>query len=49
MSALAFGLYHYSLQFPLWACLIFAIGGFYIGGSAIKSRGLLSPAVVHIM
>lgn len=49
VSALAFGLYHYSLQFPIWACLIFAIGGFYIGGSAIKSKGILSPIIMHVM
>lgn len=49
VSALAFGLYHYSLQFPIWACLIFAIGGFYMGGTAIKSKGLLSPIIMHIV
>lgn len=49
VSALAFGLYHYSLQFPIWACFIFAVGGFYMGGSAIKSKGLLSPIIMHIM
>lgn len=49
VSALAFGLYHISLQFPIWVCLIFAIGGFYIGGSTIKSRGLLSPIIMHVM
>ena len=49
VSSLAFGLYHYSLNFPLWVCIIFAIGGFYMGGSAIKSKGLLSPIIMHIM
>jgi membrane protease YdiL (CAAX protease family) len=49
ISSLGFGLYHYSLNFPLWICLIFAIGGFYMGGSAIKSKGLLSPIIMHIM
>lgn len=28
VSSLAFGLYHYSLNFPLLICFIFAIGGF---------------------
>jgi membrane protease YdiL (CAAX protease family) len=47
VSSMAFGLYHYSLNFPLWLCLVFAIGGFYMGGSAIKSKGLLSPVIMH--
>ena len=48
VSSLSFGLYHYSLNFPLLICFTFAIGGFYIGGSAIKSKGLLSPIIMHI-
>jgi len=47
VSSLAFGLYHYSLNFPLLVCLVFAVGGFFIGGSAIKSKGLLSPIIMH--
>jgi len=48
VSSLAFGLYHYSLDFPLLVCFVFAIGGFFMGGSAIKSKGLLSPILMHI-
>jgi membrane protease YdiL (CAAX protease family) len=48
VSSLAFGLYHYSLNFPLFICFAFAIGGFFIGGTAIKSKGLLSPILMHI-
>lgn len=49
ISALTFGLYHISLGFPLWACLVFAIGGFYMGGSAVISKGLLAPWIMHLM
>lgn len=48
-TALAFGVYHVSLGFPLWACLVFAVGGFYMGGSAIVSKGLLAPWVMHVV
>lgn len=49
LSALAFGFYHISLDFTIGACLIFSIGGFYMGGSAIKSRGLFIPILMHIL
>jgi len=48
ITALAFGLYHLSLGFPIWACLIFSIGGLYMGGAAIRSKGLLAPFVMHV-
>lgn len=48
ITALAFGLYHLSLGFPIWACLIFSVGGFYMGGAAIKSQGLLAPFIMHV-
>ena len=48
ITALAFGIYHLSLGFPLWACLIFSIGGIYMGGAAIISKGLLAPFIMHI-
>jgi len=47
VSSIAFGLYHLSLGFSIWVCLLFAIGGFYMGGIAIKSKGFLAPTVVH--
>ena len=46
-SSLAFGFYHLSLGFSIWACLIFAVGGFYLGGVAIRSGGLFAPVVMH--
>jgi len=48
LSAVAFGLYHLSLGFSVWVCLLFAIGGFYMGGLAIKSKGLLAPTILHV-
>jgi membrane protease YdiL (CAAX protease family) len=48
ISSVAFGLYHFSLGFSIWICLLFAIGGFYMGGIAIKSKGFLAPTIVHI-
>jgi len=47
LSSLAFGLYHLSLGFYIWICLVFAVGGFYMGGIAIKSKGFLAPTIVH--
>ena len=49
ITSLAFGLYHISLGFPIWVCLIFAVGGIYMGGTAIVSKGLLAPFFMHIL
>lgn len=48
ISALAFGLYHLSLGFSVWACLVFAVGGFYMGGVTIRARGLLPAFAMHV-
>jgi len=47
LTSLAFGFYHLSLGFSIGICLIFAVGGFYMGGLAIKSRGLFAPVVMQ--
>jgi len=47
ISSIAFGLYHLSLGFSIWICLLFAVGGFYMGGIAIKSKGFLAPTILH--
>jgi len=47
VSSIAFGLYHLSLGFSIWVCLMFAVGGFFMGGLAIKSKGFLAPTIVH--
>jgi membrane protease YdiL (CAAX protease family) len=48
ITSLAFGFYHLSLGFSIWVCLAFAIGGFYMGGCAIKSKGLAAPIIMHL-
>ena len=48
ITSLAFGFYHLSLGFSIWICLVFAIGGFYMGGCAIKSKGLFAPIMMHL-
>jgi membrane protease YdiL (CAAX protease family) len=47
-TSIAFGLYHLSLGFSLWICLAFAIGGFYMGGCAVKSKGIGASIIMHI-
>jgi membrane protease YdiL (CAAX protease family) len=47
LTSIAFGFYHLSLGFSIWICLVFAIGGFYMGGIAIKSRGLFAPIIMQ--
>lgn len=49
IASLAFGFYHISLGYPLGMCLIFAIGGFYMGGTALTSKGLAATWIMHIM
>lgn len=39
-SSIAFGIYHYSLGFPLPVCGVFAIAGLFLGGVAIRSQGI---------
>lgn len=46
--SLAFGLYHYSLGFPISTCLVFSLGGIYFGGATLRSKGLISPIIMHI-
>ena len=48
ITALSFGMYHISFGFPIWACLIFSVGGIYMGGTSIMSKGLLAPFVMHL-
>ncbi len=47
ISAIAFGVYHLSLGFPLWTCAVFAFGGIYMGGIALTSKGILASTVMH--
>jgi membrane protease YdiL (CAAX protease family) len=47
ITSLSFGFYHLSLGFPTWVCLAFSIGGFFMGGCAIKSKGLFASVTMH--
>lgn len=49
ISALAFGIYHISLGFSFWVCLAFSIGGFYMSGVTVKSKGLLPAFIMHTL
>lgn len=49
LTALSFGLYHISLGFPLWACMLFAIGGFYMAGLALQEEGILASCIMHFV
>ncbi|WP_162848388.1 CPBP family intramembrane glutamic endopeptidase [Paenibacillus nanensis] len=46
-TSLGFGLLHYSVGFPWWACLVYAIGGLYFGGITIKSQSMLPVILWH--
>lgn len=48
-SSLLFGIYHMSLGFSLIVCLAYAVGGFYMGGVALFSKGILSPFLMHFI
>ncbi len=48
VTSFTFGFYHLSLGFSIWICLAFAIGGFYMGGCAIKSKGIGASIIMHI-
>lgn len=47
LMSLAFGFYHYPLEFSMPVCLLFSLGGVYFGGIAIRSNGLLLGTVMH--
>lgn len=48
-SALLFGTFHISLGFPLVVCLVYAVGGFYMSGIALFSKGILSTFFMHFI
>jgi hypothetical protein len=47
ISSVAFGFYHLSMGFSVLMCLAFAVGGFFMGGITIKSRGLLASIIMQ--
>ncbi|MFS0869153.1 CPBP family intramembrane glutamic endopeptidase [Paenibacillus xylanilyticus] len=48
VTSLLFGMSHYDLGFSVWVCIAFAIGGFFMGGVAIRSKGIVASIVMHV-
>lgn len=48
VNSLLFGLAHYDLGFPLGVCLAFAVGGFFMGGAALRAGGIVPAILMHI-
>ncbi len=48
VTSLAFGFYHLSLDFSILSCLAFSVGGFYMGGTAIQSKGIFASISMHL-
>ena len=48
VTSLLFGMSHYDLGFSIWVCIAFSIGGFFMGGVAIRSKGIVAPILMHI-
>lgn len=46
-TSLGFGLQHYSIGFPWWACIVYAIGGLYFGGITVKSNSMIPVILWH--
>ncbi|MBX3001199.1 MAG: CPBP family intramembrane metalloprotease [Caldilineaceae bacterium] len=49
IASLGFGLYHYSIGFSWFACLLFTLPGIVMGGLVIRSRGLAAVILFHIV
>ncbi|MEW4428509.1 CPBP family intramembrane glutamic endopeptidase [Paenibacillus pabuli] len=48
VTSLLFGMSHYDLGFSIWVCIAFSIGGFFMGGVAIRSKGIIASILMHI-
>ncbi|WNS44729.1 CPBP family intramembrane glutamic endopeptidase [Paenibacillus sp. MMS20-IR301] len=48
VTSLFFGMAHYDLGFSLGMCIAFSVGGFFMGGTAIRSKGLVASILMHI-
>jgi membrane protease YdiL (CAAX protease family) len=48
VTSLLFGMSHYDLGFSVWVCLAFSVGGFFLGGTAIRSNGIVASILMHI-
>lgn len=48
VTSLLFGMSHYALGFSIGVCIAFSVGGFFMGGAALRSKGLVAPILMHI-
>lgn len=48
VTSLLFGMSHYDLGFSVWVCVAFSVGGFFMGGAALRSKGLAASILMHI-
>jgi membrane protease YdiL (CAAX protease family) len=48
VTSLLFGMSHYDLGFSVWVCVAFSVGGFFMGGTAIRSEGIVASILMHI-
>lgn len=49
LSSFGFGLYHLSMGLNIWFCIGFIVGGFLLGGLAIRAKGILPSFVLHFL
>ncbi|WP_121612637.1 CPBP family intramembrane glutamic endopeptidase [Mesobacillus foraminis] len=49
LSSFGFGLYHLSMGLNIWFCAGFIVGGFLLGGLAIRAKGILPSFVLHFL
>jgi|GEM_PF-3073851 len=49
LTSIIFGMYHYSFGMPWYICLLFMIGGLYMGDLALKAKGLLPITLFHFI
>lgn len=48
VTSVLFGMSHYDLGFSVWVCIAFSVGGFFMGGTAIRSKGIVASILMHI-
>ncbi|MCM3783463.1 CPBP family intramembrane metalloprotease [Neobacillus mesonae] len=49
IASLGFGLYHYSIGFSWFICILFAVGGLVFGGMTIRAKGILPSIILHFV
>jgi membrane protease YdiL (CAAX protease family) len=48
VTSLLFGMSHYDLGFSVGVCIAFSVGGFFMGGTALRSKGIVASILMHI-